>query len=173
MKTILPLFFAIFSLFVISIAHADNYGAIAYDLKTNGYGLAWDQSNQQAADQVALSKCATVSSNCAVVNRFVNNCGAYATGREETWGTGYGASRSVAENAATFYCNQHGSGCKSRVWACNTTYGSGQTFTDSGSSSRPDPDAAARNRSYAEQSKSWGGQQEYDRICANSPGGCN
>ncbi len=160
-------------LILVTFARADNYGAIAYDLKTNGYGLSWDQTSQEAANQNAMRKCATVSSNCEVVHKFVNNCGAYATGRNETWGTGYGATREVAETAAKFFCNRQGTGCKTRVWACNTTYGSAETLVDSGSGPKVDPDAAARNRAYAESARSWGGQEQYDKICSNSPGGCN
>jgi hypothetical protein len=82
-------------------ATAANFGAIAYDLQTNGYGISWDQPSQSAADQNALSQCGKNGSNCEVVTRFVDQCGAYAVGPGEIWGSGYGGSRAVAERAAS------------------------------------------------------------------------
>jgi hypothetical protein len=159
--------------FVISpfACNAENYGAIAYDLKSNAYGVTWDQGTQGAADSTASSQCATISQNCKVVVRFANTCGAYATGPNEIWGTGTGGSRTVAEQAAKYFCDQqaaaNGPFCKVRVWGCNTQVGSNQIY-NSNPSAKIDIDANRRN---AEQQRQWGGQEQYDRSCRES-GGC-
>lgn len=166
-------FYIPLQLFVLtSSAVADNFGAIAYDIKSNAYGASWDQPSQDSANQLALSQCAKNSSNCFVVAQFANQCGAYATGPGETWGYGTGPTQGVAERAAEFYCNQQGGGCRVRVWACNTRAGGNYYEPSNDSSARVDPGAQARNRAYAEESRRWGGQEQYDRVCSESPGGC-
>ena len=165
------LFAVVICLPPLSVA-ADNYGAIAYDMDTNGYGVTWDNPSQEIANQIALSRCAEKGPNCEVVVRFVNSCGAFATGPNKTNGYGWGGSEEQARKAAEFYCDSNASGmCRPRVSGCNTFYNEPSIIVD-GPKEVIDPGAAARNRSWAEDARRWGGQQEYDRICQNSPGGC-
>lgn len=152
------------------IASANNFGSIAYDRKTNAYGVAWDLSTQVAANQRALKECAKNGKSCGVVIQFANQCAAYATGAGDAWGRGFGGSRALAERFALNYCNQNGKGCMVRVWGCTTRAGSGQGPT--GSTSQETPPDRDRNRRSAEEAKRWGGQEQYDRVCRESPGGC-
>ena len=148
-------------------AFAQNFGAIAYDGQSNAYGVSWDANSQEAANQFALNKCAKNGNNCYVVVEYVNQCGAYATGPGDIWGKGTGGSRDVAQRFATSYCNQHGSGCAIRAWGCNSMSGGGPTYQGD-ASPKYDIDA---NRRRAEEQKTWGGQEQYDRVCRES-GGC-
>ena len=120
----MKIFISIFVLMNLStnLVFAENYGAITFDMKTNGYGTSWDESTQAAADQKAMQQCLAVSEGCQFVGRFFGNCGAFATGKNQVWGFGYGASRQIAEKAAISYCNQQaaGAGCRVRVWGCNS-----------------------------------------------------
>lgn len=147
---------------------ANNFGAIAYDRKTNAYGVAWDMPTQAAANQRALSECVKSGKNCSVVVSFANQCAAYATGQGDTWGYGTGGSRAVAESAAQFYCSQNGKGCQVRAWGCTTRAGSGQNNGNSSSPPAIDRDA---NRRRAEENRRWGGEEQYNRTCRES-GGC-
>ena len=157
-----------------SLAAADEFGAIAYDLHTNGYGVTWDNANQGAADSAALSQCSTVGSNCFIAARFVNQCGAYATGPNEIWGSGYGGSRSVAESAALFYCNKQGTGgCRVRVWGCNSQAPTRAWQGDPNNSTGAINTRRDQNRSNAEAARQWGGQEEYNRVCSQSADGCS
>lgn len=151
------------------VASANNFGAIAYDRKTNAYGVAWDLPSQNAANQRALNECARNGKSCAVVVQFANQCAAYALGQGDSWGYGTGGSRAVAESAAQFYCNKNGKSCQIKVWGCTTRPGSGQNGGDSSRSTEVDRDA---NRRRAEENRRWGGQEQYDRTCRES-GGCN
>lgn len=164
-----PIFSLVLCFFANTAAVAANFGAIAYDLETNAYGVSWDQPSQALAYQNALFQCSKHGNNCEVVTRFVDQCGAYAVGPAQIWGSGYGGSRVVAERAALFYCNQHGQGCAIKVWGCNSQPYSGGTWNNGTTQQNPDRDA---NRRRAEESRSWGGQEQYDRICRES-GGCN
>ena len=150
------------------IASADNFGSIAYDRKTNAYGVAWDMPTQAAANQRALNDCAKNGRSCAVVVKFANQCAAYAIGQGDVWGFGTGGSRDVAERAANYYCSQNGKGCQVKVWGCTTQAGSGQEAGNSTSTQQVDRNA---NRRRAEENKRWGGQEQYDRTCRDS-GGC-
>lgn len=156
-------------LFRVSAAAAANFGAIGYDLDTNAYGVSWDLPTQSAADARALSECAKNGRNCHIVTRFVDQCGAYAVGPNQIWGSGYGGSRTAAENAALFYCGQQGSGCVIKVWGCDSMRNRGGNGYSDSATQRPDLDA---NRRRAEEARSWGGQEQYERICRES-GGCS
>ncbi len=150
-----------------SPAIASKMGSIAYDLDTNAYGVAWDHPNQASADATALLQCEKNGRNCAVVTRFIDQCGAFAVGPDQIWGSGYGDSRTIAENAALFYCQQQGQGCAIKVWGCDSSQG----YTDNTGGDPSVPVDRDANRRRAEESRSWGGQEQYERICREG-GGC-
>ena len=152
---------------IVPAAQADSFGAIAYDLDTNAYGISWDAGTQNTADSSSMMQCGKNGRNCFVAVRFVNACGAFAVGPRQIWGSGYGASRGVAENAALYYCSQRGNGCTVKAWGCDTTFGSGGSFAPSGPSPSIDVDA---NRRRAEESRRWGGEEQYQRSCRESSG---
>jgi len=55
------------------------YGAIAYDDQSCGWGRSWNFPDQAGADQRALSECATNGSKCKVVAHMgPGECGAVA-----------------------------------------------------------------------------------------------
>ena len=90
------------------------YGAIAVS-SDGSDGRSWDAGSQAAADQKALDECPR--SDCKILTRFVNSCGAVAFNPQTNmyWG-GSGASETEAQNDAI----SNAGGGHWVVWACTT-----------------------------------------------------
>ena len=116
MKNITPSIITTLLLFASSSVIAENYGAIAFDRQTNAFGVSWDVPSQSGANFKALTECQKNGHNCEVVTVFADQCGAYAAGPGDIWGSGYGPSRTVAERWAYNYCSEYGQGCQIKVW---------------------------------------------------------
>ena len=113
------------------VAHAQPYGAIAYDQKTGSWGAAYNQGSQDRANASALGECGKHAKDCGVVVRFWDEVSAaYATGAGKASGWGTGDTHGVAERNAVSACTSQGKGCQARVWSCNDRGTSGyEAFT--------------------------------------------
>ncbi len=149
-------------------ARAINHGAIAFDSQTQAFGVSWDMPSQEGANLRAEAECYKNGKGCHVVATFVDRCGAYAAGPDNIWGSGFGPTRQVAERWALNYCAKYGGGCQIKAWGCNSQPQSGGNFNSDSIASPIDRDA---NRRRAEESRAWGGEEQYRRICDQS-GGC-
>lgn len=103
-----------------STALAANYGAIAYSPSTGAFGRSWDYPNRRGAERRALNGCRAHARDCRVAIWFRNACGALAVGNRGGWGSGWGNSRSRAQNEARAVCRRHTNNCKIRVWQCTS-----------------------------------------------------
>jgi hypothetical protein len=99
---------------------AAGWGAIAYDRPADSWGASWDARSPQVAEDGALRECRKQGSHCSVVVKFLNFCGAYATGSGTVGGWGTDRTRAAAEQLALRECNRRGGPCKLKVWACNS-----------------------------------------------------
>ncbi|MFI9404753.1 DUF4189 domain-containing protein [Nocardia sp. NPDC052316] len=78
------------------------YGSKAISVTSGGASVstAWDYPNWAEADAAALADCrADGATNCTIIVRFVNGCGAIAE-RDGRYIGGTGATRAEAERAA-------------------------------------------------------------------------
>ncbi len=94
------------------------YGAIAFGEK-GAEGMAWNQTSAADADRTALNYCARNGTNCKLVFRFQNTCGALAKsddGRHAEAATGP-TKEQAAENAIAA-CRRWGT-CSSDLSACS------------------------------------------------------
>ena len=66
---------------------SSSYGALAYDKKTNAWGMSDSMPDEAQAGASAIGFCAQHSPDCAVVETFNNDCGAIAQGENGvvTW----------------------------------------------------------------------------------------
>jgi hypothetical protein len=97
----------------------DHYGAIAYSPSTGAHGWSYDYDVRVAAESAAMAICRQGAVDCIVPVWFRNACGALAVG-PQGYGSGWGASRSNAENAALLTCGKYSDNCSIRRWACTT-----------------------------------------------------
>jgi serine/threonine-protein kinase len=95
------------------------YGAIAYSPSTRSHGWAHDYSSYQEADHRALGQCGRFAVDCTITVRFHNSCGALAVGFDG-YGSGWGASRRLAERYAIQSCGRYSGGCTVIRSACTT-----------------------------------------------------
>jgi serine/threonine-protein kinase len=96
----------------------DNWGAIAYSNSTGRAGYSYDYATQADAINSAVQRCGV--RDCRAVVWFVNGCGAYAKGDNNSYGWGTGTSRAVAESNALAECRKRGGGCRIIQWTCTT-----------------------------------------------------
>ncbi|TCL01611.1 uncharacterized protein DUF4189 [Shimia isoporae] len=91
------------------------WGAVG--IGPNGaWGYSHSQYSEREARNVVQSEC---GGNCDVVQTFYNTCGALSEGSEGNWGFGWANTRDAAEETSIGYCEDHGGGCRVRVWACS------------------------------------------------------
>ncbi len=101
-------------------AHAA--GALAIDRNQGQqYGWAHDYPTLAQAERRALNEC---GSNCTIVLRFVEGCGAYAADQARgstAYGWATGPSAGSVQNRALQECRSRGgSMCLVRSWGCNS-----------------------------------------------------
>ena len=95
------------------------FGAIAYSPSTRAHGWAYDYASRADAERRALAKCSRHAHDCFVPVWFRNACGALAIGFEG-YGTGWGASRKLAETYALQSCQRYSGGCRVVRWVCTS-----------------------------------------------------
>ena len=88
-------------------AAADQFGAIAYSLDAQAYGLSIDRASRAEAEKTALSICSGRASDCQLVLWFRNGCGAMAIG-EHGYGGGTGTTPALADQYAMKSCAIYG-----------------------------------------------------------------
>jgi len=98
-----------------AVAHADWFGAIAYNPGSGAYGYSIDYPDRYGAENRALYEC---GGGCRVAVWFRNACGALAVGYNGGWGSGWGSSRQRGEYEAINACSRYTSNCAIRAWAC-------------------------------------------------------
>lgn len=105
---------------MIACAAGKHYGALAYDPATGAQGFTYDYSSPAQASERALQNCGPA---CYVVAKFVNECAAVASAAADPHitGVGKGDTQSQAEQVALRTCNQLGSNCLVKTWACNSS----------------------------------------------------
>lgn len=95
------------------------YGAIAYSPTTRAHGWAYDYTSHDEAKRHALAQCSRHAEDCVVPVWFRNACGALAVGADG-YGSGWGASRKLAETYAIKSCGRYSGGCAVVRWVCTT-----------------------------------------------------
>ncbi len=93
------------------------WGAVAI-----GPDGAWGYSHSQYSETDAINAVQGpdgCQGDCNVVQTFYNTCGALSEGSGGSWGFGWADTREAAEETSISYCEDHGSGCSVRVWACS------------------------------------------------------
>jgi len=95
----------------------DNFGAIAFSSSRGAVGYSYDYHSGNEAQQSALQSCGT---DCKIVVRFANACGALAVGTDGSYGTGWAGNRQDAESTAMRYCNSSTTGCGIARWVCTS-----------------------------------------------------
>lgn len=99
------------------------YGAIARSPSTWAHGYSYDYANRYAAETRALRECESQSGtgDCEVMVWFRNACGALAEGSYGAAGSGWGSTRSIAEDYAMQSCyGVGGNACRITRWVCTT-----------------------------------------------------
>jgi serine/threonine-protein kinase len=95
------------------------YGAIAYSPSSRAHGWAYDYPSRGAAERRALAQCSRNADDCVVPVWFRNACGALAVGYDG-YGSGWGASRNLAQNYAIQSCSRYSAGCTIVRWVCTS-----------------------------------------------------
>ena len=103
-----------------AVAHADNFGAIAYSPESGSVGWSYDAGSRRDAERMAMNNCENYADDCRVAIYFYNACGAVARAPDGSWGSGWGSSRRRAESEALDSCSNHGDGCRVIRWACTS-----------------------------------------------------
>ncbi|MCP4820813.1 MAG: DUF4189 domain-containing protein [Shimia sp.] len=80
------------------------------------WAYSYGQYSEAEARNVVQSEC---GGNCDVVEAFYNTCGALSEGTDGNWGFGWAETRELAEGTSLDYCDDYGTGCRVRVWACS------------------------------------------------------
>jgi len=102
----------------VASAHASNFGSFAYNESNGAWGKSYNYSSQGDADRRALAECAQRGSGCKIVQRFVDECAAYARSADGGSGWSTAWTKRAAENSAMRYCKQYGSGCVITASVC-------------------------------------------------------
>jgi hypothetical protein len=95
------------------------YGAIAYSPSTRAHGWSYDYASRSDAKRRALDQCNRHADDCVVPVWFRNACGALAVGADG-YGSGWGASRKLAETYAIQSCGRYSASCAVIRWVCTT-----------------------------------------------------
>jgi serine/threonine-protein kinase len=95
------------------------YGAIAYSPTTRAHGWAYDYASRGDAKRHALVQCNRHADDCIVPVWFRNACGALAVGADG-YGSGWGATRKLAETYAIQSCGRYSGSCAIVRWVCTT-----------------------------------------------------
>jgi hypothetical protein len=95
----------------------DYWGALAVSVRTGNTSSAIDYGSAVAAENAAVNACG--ANDCQAVVVFANACGAVAQAGNLSWGSGWGASLSVAESWAI---SQAGYGAGIVNWACTSNH---------------------------------------------------
>jgi serine/threonine-protein kinase len=95
------------------------FGAIAYSPSTRAHGWAYDYTSRKDAERRAMERCGRHARDCVLPVWFRNACGALAVGFDG-YGSGWGASRKLAETYAIQSCNRYSGGCEIVRWVCTT-----------------------------------------------------
>jgi HAMP domain-containing protein len=109
------------------------WGAIAYSKPDKAFGYSFEQAEESAARNIALSNCRKHGTNCVVENTFSRACAALAAGGDHIgWGTD--RTREGAEKRALSECGLTGAkGCAIQTWVCsapNASRNSGAAGTE-------------------------------------------
>jgi len=110
-------------IFILSLSYSASayaYGALALDTNHGQqYGFSYNHSTQHSASNRALNEC---GGNCQIIQRFSNQCAAYAadqTFNSTVYGWATASSASAAKSNALQHCKRHGGQeCIIRVWGC-------------------------------------------------------
>lgn len=97
------------------------FGAIAYSPSSGAHGYAYNYGNIASAGSRALGECqanADGAGDCEVQVTF-QACGALARAPDGSFGTGYGPSRSSAQDEALGVCGQYATSCQVEGIICN------------------------------------------------------
>jgi hypothetical protein len=95
------------------------YGAIAYGDR-GAEGMSWNQTSAADADQVALNVCGRYGTNCKLVYRFQNACGALAKSDDERHSeAATGPTKEQAEANAIAACKSRWGKCSSDLSSCS------------------------------------------------------
>jgi hypothetical protein len=86
------------------------FGAFAYSSSARAHGDSYDYPDRASAEAAALRSCQQIAAGCEVILWFYNNCGSLAATADGTYGSGYGASKYLAEGYALQGCRQQGGG---------------------------------------------------------------
>mgnify|MGYP000989607887 CR=1 FL=1 len=100
------------------LAHANNYGAIAFSPSTGAHGWANDFSSRAGAERAAMNNCLRHAGDCRIATWFRNACGALAVGSGNGYGASWASSRSMAERLSVDACSRHTGRCYVRRWVC-------------------------------------------------------
>ncbi|MDJ0717406.1 MAG: DUF4189 domain-containing protein [Prochloraceae cyanobacterium] len=99
------------------------FGSIAVSPSTGAYGYSWNYKSRQGAVNGALRTCenyAGRAGDCRALVWFQNACGSL-TQNSRGWGSGWGTTRSLAQNYALQSCRQnYGSGCRVVETVCTS-----------------------------------------------------
>jgi hypothetical protein len=82
----------------------------------DAFGFSHGYATESAAWDVAQKGC---GGNCDNIRTFFNTCGAIAEASNRGWGFGVASTRAQAQNIALRQCNNNGSNCTIRAWACS------------------------------------------------------
>jgi serine/threonine-protein kinase len=96
-----------------------HHGAIAYSPSTRAHGWSYDYPSRAQAERRALDRCRRHAGDCIVAVRFHGACGALAVG-PDGYGSGWGASRKLAQSYALRSCARYSDGCEVVRWVCTT-----------------------------------------------------
>jgi serine/threonine-protein kinase len=97
----------------------EHYGAIAYSPSTRAHGWSYDYPSRGGAERRALDQCRRHAGDCIIAVRFRRACGALAVG-PDGYGSGWGATRKLAQGYALRSCARYSDGCTVVRWVCTT-----------------------------------------------------
>lgn len=101
----------------------ERHGAIAYSPLKEVYGYSYDHGSAGAASEAAIGNCRKEdrgASDCKVLVRFHNACGALARGDKGAYGSAWGMSQREAAAKALNECRPHGgNSCKIERQVCS------------------------------------------------------
>jgi hypothetical protein len=95
------------------------YGAFAFG-DQGAEGISWNQTAPADADRVAIANCSKYGSNCKLVSRYTNQCGALAKSADERhFEVGTGNNEQEAQANAVGACQKRWGKCSSDLSHCS------------------------------------------------------